>query len=304
MNFELTFDLATLVVAAVAAGFWIVYRRKVENEVREREKTAAIRAGEVHKSTMDAQQHANEDRLNQDRTEAAELHNQLTSPEAAAAQSGDITPVDAIYLMGLHERVGARYSGLQEEIQRGSDSDSDSDSDPVILALLDHIAKHLSEIRGLLESASTPVPDPARGTMSTGGRDFSKYTWEGGQKREGKYAVIALIGAKFARDKGIKSLENFSSEFGAELAKAIGVEPSAIDPNLLVDYVNHEGQRERYAQRDRKWIADYGDSGLLKLDGHTYRTAWDLGMKSGQPAQRQLALIRYFADKGYPIAPA
>lgn len=299
MAFEVGFDLATVLVAAVAAGFWIVYRRKVENEARERENANERRAAEIHSSALEAQQHANEDRLNHDRAEAADLHNQLTSPEAATARAGAVTPVDAIYLSGLHERVSARFNGLQEEIQRGGEADSD----PVIVALLDHVGNRLSDINTCLHPDSAPTSSREE-SRTAATRDFSKYIWESGVKREGKYAIIALIGAKFARDHGITSLSQFSEKFGIEVANAIGVTPGTIDPDLLVDQVNHEGQRERYAQRDQRWIAEYGDTGLLKLDGDTYRTAWDLGMKSGQPAQRQLALIQYFMAKGYPITPA
>lgn len=262
---EFGIDLAAILVALAAAIAWIVYGRKRDDEADKRAREMA--------------QFATEDRVKRDRTDIADLHREISELGGAT---------DTIALATYH-RVNARFTGILDDIEKEG-----AEEDRVIIELRELIQKELTSIESRLKITSA----------SSDTRDYSKFVWAEGAHKEGKQTLIGLIAARFAQEQRVKNKAEFDKSFGAEVAQALGINRSEITPNLLLDEMDYHGQRDRYAQADRRLKERYGDDIVLTFEGKHYRGGWNVGVKGGRPAERQVKLIEYFKKKGYPIADA
>ncbi|MCS4277458.1 MULTISPECIES: hypothetical protein [Mycetocola] len=294
-------NFATLMAVLVAGFAWLAYRGKRDKEIH-------VRDQEKHEREKIESQQAAERFYREDLNEAAELHRELTNASVAEVLAKSAANSVAKYQVeALHSRASARFHvwrGWDEPPSDGSRRLKETEVPTEMLAL---IAQELDSLRNWLGQKDSPSPQGDSGS----GVDRTKYEWGVGADgvevyRGGKFAILALIAAKFARDAKISSHQEFVSKFGAEVRSALELEESVgIDGVLLLDELDYKEQRERYAIRDRRWIAERGPAGYLTFDGKNYRTGWNLGVKPGAMdigvAEKQKRVIAHFKSLNYPI---
>ena len=303
---EIGLDIATLVVAilltplAWLAKSWVEKgqerRRQHEDAEREELRRRAEEEREERRHRLEQDRHALEERTRtrDELREAFGIHESLTTPDVYDAMARvREDPRSRDFLVQLHRRASYRY-------------DQFSDAWPLPEDVQALIGDALAAIARLIpdESADAQVVFEKKAEAKSGGADRTRYRVGG--RTLSKHHTLHAIAVRFVAERGIRTVTEFSREWGAVIAEVIGssLNPSAYTgQKLLTDPEGGaESYQKRYATRDRKALQDLG---ALELDGRRFLLAWEIGVTPA-PADIGRALhipvIEHFRDRlGYDI---
>jgi DNA-binding protein H-NS len=287
-----SFDLGGLFVTVVLAPIAWMIKNGIQRGARAREAELDELARANEKRAVEAQERltaaSEREREIAELHEAFAIHESLTRAEVYEAMNlAEMRPASREFLVQLHRRATHRYEQFDDRWPLPSDVQE------LVRAAVADVARRIPA-----ESAEAQVLFEQKVEQKTLAGDRRTFLVEG--RVLSKHHTLHALAVRFARDRGIHTVVDFTREWGAIVTRVIGTSlaPSVFTgKKLLTDPTRGtDSYLKRYAARDLKTLKDLG---ALELDGGRYMLAWESGV-TPSPADigraLHLPLIEEFAS--------